>query len=112
MKMTTKKLSGMVLLMAAAFAAQAGIIADRYPNAFVKTTPKGEILAIESEWHGHVKRTTELKEISGQTWFLVEPTVKLPPSPTPSQNNFVTSIIVNGELIKGVWLQGRSVVIP
>ncbi len=101
--------------MAAAFAAKAGTLSDRYPNAFVKTTPTGILLKSEINWKGHVKKTTELKEVSGDRWFLVEPladTRRHPPLPVPSTNLYVNQIIYNGATNKGVWLQGRTVVIP
>jgi hypothetical protein len=93
-------------------AASAGTISDRYPHAYVKTTPTGRILRSESNWQGHVKPVAEIAETSGQTWFLVEPSWSLPPSVVPSTNNFVRRIIVGTNTLTGLWFQGRTVTAP
>ena len=95
----------------------AGVIADRHPQALVKVTPAGALITTEEEWRGHVMRVTALKETSGARWQLLEPVTEensrlLPPSPVPSQGNLVQSVILDGEVRRGLWLQGRTVVIP
>jgi hypothetical protein len=90
----------------------AGIISQRYPHAFVKTTPTGLLLRSEANWKGHARPVAEVAETSGQRWLLVEPDWSLPPSVVPSTNNFVTRLIVHGQTNTGVWFQGRTVVIP
>ncbi len=99
-------------LMLVGVAVDAGIIAERYPHAWVKVTPTGRLLRSEANWQGHVKRVQDVTEASGQTWFLVEPSWSLPPSVVPSTNNFVRRVIVDGVTNTGTWFQGRAITVP
>ena len=102
----------LVAILALTVAASAGIISDRYPHAYVKTTSTGRLLRSEANWQGHVKRVQDVAELRGQTWFLVEPSWSLPPSVVPSRANFVTNIIIDGITNTGLWFQGRTVTTP
>ena len=104
----------LIILFACALAlcCQAGIVADRYPHAFVKVTSTGRLIRSETAWAGHVKSIADVKETSGATWYLVEPSWSLPPSVVPSTNNFVRRIILNGVTNQGVWFQGRTITLP
>ena len=125
--MTTKKLSGMVLLMGAlcVSAQQLPIVPNptpaqhyfrrtvvsRYPDALIKANGTN-ILSAETTWNGSSTLTLSnayLNVRSGSSLFLLEPltnaSVQLPRSPYPMRGNIVA---LEGKL----WIQGRKIVIP
>jgi hypothetical protein len=109
-------LAMLIVALLLGYSLRAGVIADRYPGALVKVTATGLLLRSENAWKGHVKRVEDVKESRGVSWFLLEVysinNPRVAPPLVPGTNQYVRSVILDGQDVRGLWVSGRKVVVP